>query len=41
MGTTMTLKALLELLLEMDGAFVLRNTNGSLEFRGQDFYLSS
>lgn len=41
MATTMTLKALLEQLLTMDGAFVLCNPHGSLEFRGQDFYLSS
>lgn len=41
MSTTMTLKTLLELLLTMDGAFVLCNDHGSLEFRGQDFYLSS
>ncbi|MGE3536438.1 MAG: hypothetical protein AB7N91_03260 [Candidatus Tectimicrobiota bacterium] len=41
MSTSMPLKTLLEQLLTMDGAFVLCNAHGSLEFRGQDFYLSS
>lgn len=41
MSTTMTLKELLQLLIGMDGAFVLRNMHGSLEFRGQDFYLNA
>jgi len=39
--TTITLKALLEVLLEMQGTFVLCNAHGSLEFKGQDLYLSS
>src|SRR2546430_15797130 len=39
--TTITLKALLELLLGMQGTFVLCNAHGSLEFKGQDLYLSS
>jgi hypothetical protein len=39
--TTITLKALLEALLGMQGTFVLRNAHGSLEFKGQDLYLSS
>jgi len=38
--TTITLKALLEVLLEMQGTFVLCNAHGSLEFKGQDLYLS-
>jgi hypothetical protein len=37
----MTLKTLLEELLGMQGTFVLRNAHGSLEFKGQDLYLSS
>ncbi len=39
--TTITLKALLEALLGMRGTFVLCNAHGSLEFKGQDLYLSS
>src|SRR5207249_5132126 len=39
--TSMTLKALLEVLLGMQGTFVLCNAHGSLEFKGQDLYLSS
>jgi len=39
--TTITLKALLEVLLGMQGTFVLRNAHGSSEFKGQDLYLSS
>src|SRR6266849_6657143 len=39
--TTITLQALLELLLGMQGTFVLCNAHGSLEFKGQDLYLSS
>ena len=39
--TTITLKALLEVLLGMQGTFVLCNAHGSLEFKGQDLYLSS
>ena len=38
--TTITLKALLEVLLGMQGTFVLCNAHGSLEFKGQDLYLS-
>jgi hypothetical protein len=38
--TTITLRALLEVLLEMQGTFVLCNAHGSLEFKGQDLYLS-
>ena len=38
--TTMTLKALLEVLLGMQGTFALCNAHGSLEFKGQDLYLS-
>jgi hypothetical protein len=38
--TSMTLKALLEVLLGMQGTFVLCNAHGSLEFKGQDLYLS-
>ena len=41
MATTMTLKALLELLIRMDGTFILRNDYGSMELRGNDMYLSS
>ena len=36
---TITLKALLEELLGMQGTFVLCNAHGSLEFKGQDLYL--
>ena len=39
--TTITLKALLEVLLGMRGTFVLCNAHGSLEFKGQDLYLNS
>ena len=39
--TTITLKALLEVLLGMRGTFVLCNAHGSLEFKGPDLYLSS
>jgi hypothetical protein len=39
--TTITLQALLEVLLEMQGTFVLCNAHGSLEFKGQDLYLNS
>ena len=39
--TSMTLKVLLEVLLGMQGTFVLCNAHGSLEFKGQDLYLSS
>jgi len=39
--TTITLKALLEVLLGMQGTFVLCNAHGSLEFKGQDLYLSA
>jgi len=39
--TTITLQALLEVLLAMQGTFVLCNAHGSLEFKGQDLYLSS
>jgi hypothetical protein len=38
--TTITLKALLEVLLGMRGTFVLCNAHGSLEFKGPDLYLS-
>lgn len=41
MATPMTLQALLELLLTMDGAFALCNVHGSVELRGQDFYVSA
>jgi len=34
--TTITLKALLEVLLGMQGTFVLRNAHGSSAFKGQD-----
>ena len=37
--TTITLKALLEVLLGMRGTFVLCNAHGSLEFRGPDLYV--
>jgi hypothetical protein len=40
MGTSMTLKELLEILIRMDGTFILQNTHGSMEFRGKDLYLS-
>jgi hypothetical protein len=39
--TTITLKALLEVLLGMRGTFVLCNAHGSLEFKGEDLYLSA
>ena len=39
--TTITLKALLEVLLGMQGSFVLCSAHGSVEFMGQDLYLSS
>ena len=39
--TTITLTALLEVLLGMQGTFVLRNAHGSSEFKGQDLYLSA
>ena len=39
--TTITLKALLEELLGMQGTFVLCNAHGSLEFKGHDLYLSA
>ncbi|HEY7492440.1 MAG TPA: hypothetical protein VIH59_15190 [Candidatus Tectomicrobia bacterium] len=39
--TSITLKALLEVLLGMQGTFVLCNAHGSLEFKGRDLYLSS
>ena len=41
MVTTMTIKALLDTLIGMDGVFILRNGFGSMELHGQDFYLSS
>jgi hypothetical protein len=37
--TTITLQALLEVLLEMQGTFVLCNAHGSLEFKGPDLYI--
>ena len=40
MGTTMTLKELLEVLLTMEGAFILENSYGSMELRGRDFYVN-
>ena len=40
MVTKLTLKALLEKLIQMDGAFILQNPHGSMELRGTDFYLS-
>jgi hypothetical protein len=39
--STITLKALLEMLLGMQGTFVLCNAHGSLEFKGHDLYLSA
>lgn len=39
MATSMTLKACLEILLTMRGAFVLQNDHGSMEFRGTDLYV--
>ena len=40
MVTTMTLKELVEVLLTMDGAFILENQHGSMELRGRDFYVN-
>lgn len=40
MVTTMTVKELLEVLLTMDGAFILENQHGSMELRGRDFYVN-
>jgi hypothetical protein len=39
--TTITLQALLEVLLEMQGTFVLCNAHGSLAFKDQELYLGS
>jgi ATP adenylyltransferase/5',5'''-P-1,P-4-tetraphosphate phosphorylase II len=40
MATKMTLKEFLEVLIRMDGTFILRNEHGSMEFRGRELYLS-
>ena len=40
MTTEITLKDLLEVLVRLDGTFILRNEHGSMELRGNDFYLS-
>ena len=38
-ATAVTLRALLETLLQMRGTFILRNAHGSMELRGDDLYL--
>ena len=40
MSTEITLKGLLEELIQMPGTFILRNDHGSMELRGNDFYVS-
>jgi hypothetical protein len=40
MSTEITLQGLLEELIQMPGTFILRNEHGSMELRGNDFYLS-
>jgi hypothetical protein len=40
MATEMTFKDLLEVLIRMRGTFILQNEHGSMEFRGNDLYLS-
>jgi hypothetical protein len=40
MATTLTLKDLMTVLIRMDSTFILRNEHGSMELRGNDFYLS-
>ena len=39
MASEMTVQALLELLIPMRGTFILQNAHGSMELRGDDFYL--
>ncbi|MGQ4810035.1 hypothetical protein NKDENANG_03480 [Candidatus Entotheonellaceae bacterium PAL068K] len=39
MATDMTLKELLDVLLRMEGTFILQNEHGSMELRGNDLYL--
>jgi hypothetical protein len=39
MMTTMTLRDLLALLVDMPGTFILHNEHGSMELRGDDLYL--
>jgi hypothetical protein len=41
MTTAMTFKELLDALIPMHGTFILRNEHGSMELRGDDFYLSA
>ena len=40
MATEMTLRRLLEILIEMDGVFILQSPCGSMELHGVDFHLS-
>jgi hypothetical protein len=40
MATTLTLQDLMTVLIGMDSTFILRNDHGSMELRGNDFYLS-
>ncbi len=40
MVTQMTAQALLDILLGMDGAFILENPHGAMELRGTDLYMS-
>ena len=39
MATTLTALELFEILVGMNGAFILQNPHGSMELRGTDFYL--
>ena len=39
MATDLTLKELLDVLLGMQGTFILQNEHGSMELRGNDLYL--
>lgn len=40
MAQTIAFKDLLDILIHMQGAFVLYNTHGAMELRGTDFYMS-
>ncbi len=40
MAAQVVLKDLLEVLVRMNGTFILRNVHGSAELRGEDLYLS-
>jgi hypothetical protein len=40
MTATLTLQELMTVLIRMDSTFILQNDHGSMELRGNDFYLS-